>query len=225
MISKLPAWVEWGAWLLAFNAGGINAVGLLSLEHQAISHITGSASWLGVELAEGRLSHALYLALVMLAFFCGATLTGWIIRDPALELGRRYSICLLIEAAFLTGAVLLFAHHAPLAALLASAACGLQNAMVTNFSGAIIRTTHLTGIVTDLGIALGHWLQGMPGDARRARLHGLVVTGFMTGAIGGAVSWLHVGAVALWLPVGICLSLSAAHAVSIQIIQHRIKRS
>ena len=213
MISKLPAWVEWGAWLLAFNAGGINAVGLLSLEHQAISHVTGSVSRMGVDLAKGEWRHALYLALVMMAFFCGATLTGWIIRDAALKLGRRYSICLLIEAAFLLVAVLMFPAAPSQAALWASAACGLQNAMASNFSGAVVRTTHVTGIVTDLGIALGHWLQGIPGDTRRTRLHGLVVLGFVTGATGGAVTWLHFGAAALWLPVMICVSLATTHAL------------
>jgi uncharacterized membrane protein YoaK (UPF0700 family) len=213
MINKLPAWVEWGAWLLAFNAGGINAVGLLSLEHQAISHVTGSASWFGVDLARGDFGHALYLAYVVTAFFAGATFTGWIIRDVALRLGRRYSVCLIVEGLFLVIAVLMFPGDASQAALWASAACGIQNAMASNFSDAIIRTTHVTGIVTDLGVALGHRLQGIRGDTRRTRLHSLVVLGFLMGATGGAVCWLRFGAAALWLPVAICFSLAAAHAV------------
>lgn len=213
MTKKLPSWVEWGAWLLAFNAGGINAVALLSLEHQAISHVTGSAAWLGLELAKGNLQQVLHLALVILAFFGGAALGGWLIRDGALKLGRRYSVCLLIEALLLFAALIGFSVDAPTAALCASAACGIQNAMVSTYSGAIIRTTHITGTVTDLGIYFGHWLRGIAVDGRRVRLHGLVIAGFLLGATGGALAWLSWGYAALWLPVAICLGLAAAYAL------------
>lgn len=213
MTKKLPSWVEWGAWLLAFNAGGINAVGLLSLEHQAISHVTGSASWLGLELAQGNLAQVLHLALVIVAFFIGAALSGWIIQDATLKLGRRYSVCLLIEALLLFAALRGFAADAPTSALWASAACGIQNAMVSTYSGAVIRTTHITGTLTDLGIYFGHWLRGIPIEARRVRLHGLVIVGFLVGATGGAIAWLRWSFAALWLPVAICLSLSAAYTI------------
>ncbi len=213
MTRQLPAWVEWGAWLLAFNAGGINAVGLLSLEHQALSHVTGSASWLGLELAKGDLGRTLHLMLVIGAFFLGAALSGWIIRDGTLRLDRRYGLCLLVEAALLVAALAGFGADAETAALWASAACGTQNAMVSTYSGAIIRTTHITGTVTDLGITFGHWLRGLPVESRRVRLHALVVSGFLIGATGGAVAWLQRGFAALWLPVAICIGLAAAHTV------------
>jgi uncharacterized membrane protein YoaK (UPF0700 family) len=213
MTRKLPSWVEWGALLLAFNAGGINAVGLLSFEHQAISHVTGSASWLGLELAQGNRAPVIHLALVILAFFLGAALSGWVIKDSTLKLGRRYGACLVLEALLLFAALEGFSTDVPSAALWASAACGIQNAMVSTYSGAVIRTTHITGTVTDLGLYLGHWLRGIPVDARRVRLHGLVVGGFLIGATGGAMAWLRWGFTALWLPVTICLSLALAYAI------------
>lgn len=213
MTSKLPSWVEWGAWLLAFNAGGINAVGLLSLEHQAISHVTGSASWLGLELAQGNFSKVLHLALVIAAFFAGAAFSGWMIQDSTLKLGRRYSACLVIEALLLLAALESFSAGYSAAALWASAACGIQNAMVSTYSGAVIRTTHITGTVTDLGVYVGHWLRGIAVDGRRVRLHILVICGFLAGATGGAMAWLRLGLAAIWLPVAVCLSLAAAYAI------------
>jgi uncharacterized membrane protein YoaK (UPF0700 family) len=39
-------------------------------------------------------------------------------------------------------------------------AMGMQNAMTTKFSGAVIRTTHITGLTTDMGIVTANWLQG-----------------------------------------------------------------
>lgn len=212
MTKRLPTWVEWGAWILAVNAGAINAVGLLSFEHQAISHVTGSVSWLGLELARGNGAAALHLALVVLAFFAGAAVSGTILEDGALRLGRRYGVCLVIEAALLAAALHGFKGDAPAAALWASAACGIQNAMVSTYSGAVVRTTHITGIVTDLGLALGHWLRRLPVDGRRVRLHGLVIAGFTVGAVGGASAWLQWGFDALWGPVVICLLLASAYA-------------
>lgn len=213
MTKRLPTWVEWGAWLLALNAGGINAVGLLSFEHQAISHVTGSVSWLGLELARGHGVAALHLALVVLAFFAGAALSGALLEDSTLKLGRRYGVCLVIEAVLLAAALRGFNHDAPTAALWASAACGIQNAMVSTYSGAVIRTTHVTGIVTDLGIALGHWLRHLPVDARRVRLHLLVIFGFTLGAVAGAAAWIEWGFAALWGPVLVCVTLALAYAV------------
>ena len=161
MMKRLPTWVEWGAWVLAFNVGSINAVGLLSFEHQAISHLTGSVSWLGLELARGHGAAALHLWLVVLTFFLGAAVSGAILKDSTLRLGRRYGVCLVLEATLLAAALRGFNHDAPTAALWASAACGIQNTMVSTYSGAVIRTTHVTGIVTDLGLALGHWLRAI----------------------------------------------------------------
>ncbi len=213
MTRSLPPWVEWGAWLLAFNAGGINAVGLLSLEHQAISHVTGSASWLGLELAQGNFSKALHLALVIAAFFVGAVFSGWMIQDSTLKLGRRYSACLVIEALLLFAALMSFTAGSAAAALWASAACGIQNAMVSTYSGAVIRTTHITGTVADLGVYVGHRLRGISIDGRRVRLHMLVIGGFLAGATGGAMAWLRFGVAAIWLPIAICLGLAAVYAV------------
>ncbi|MGQ0699052.1 MAG: YoaK family protein [Panacagrimonas sp.] len=222
MTSKLPTWVEWGAWLLAFNAGGINAVGLLSLKQQGISHLTGSASWLGLDLAKGDIAQAAHLALVILAFFFGAALSGWIVKAGTLKLDRRYSFCLLTEALLLIAALIGFKTDSASAALWASAACGVQNAMVSTYSGAVIRTTHITGTVTDLGITFGHWLRGLPVEARRIKLHVLVVSGFLVGGTGGAVAWLHRGFTALSLPVLICVGLAVAHTFYLRSQARRI---
>ncbi|HAI90280.1 MAG TPA: DUF1275 domain-containing protein, partial [Alcanivorax sp.] len=47
MLTRLPRWVEVGAFLLAFLAGSVNAVGLLGFSHQSVSHLTGTTSLLG----------------------------------------------------------------------------------------------------------------------------------------------------------------------------------
>lgn len=93
-------------------------------------------------------------------------------------------------------------------------ACGLQNAMATSYSGAVIRTTHLTGVVTDLGIACGHWLRGQPVDRARFRLHAVLLLGFFSGGVLGAIGYHNIGYNTLLFPAaltGFAGLLYAAH--------------
>jgi uncharacterized membrane protein YoaK (UPF0700 family) len=83
---------------------------------------------------------------------------------------------------------------------LAAMACGLQNAMATHYSGAVIRTTHVTGIITDLGIAVGLKLRGEPIEARRAGLLLVLLAGFFTGGILGSLGYTWIGFDTLLFP-------------------------
>jgi len=67
-----------------------------------------------------------------------------------------YDLCLLCESALLVLATL--THDYKIAAYLAAAACGLQNGMATHWGGAVVRTTHVTGLFTDVGLLCGRML-------------------------------------------------------------------
>jgi Predicted membrane protein len=185
----LPRWVWIGAVTLACVAGMVNVIGYLGFEHQAVSHLTGTTSLLGAAIAQGNLRAVIHLWGVLIAFCLGAMLSGLIIQDQTLKLGRRYGVVLALEAALLLAAIPLFKQEQIWGALLAAVACGLQNAMVTTYSGAAVRTTHLSGMFTDLGIGLGHLLRGMPLPVRRLTLSGLIISGFLGGGVLGA--WLY----------------------------------
>ncbi len=114
-----------------------------------------------------------------------------IVRDTSLQLGQRYGVALLVESALLLAAIPLIHDHANLGLWLMAGASGLQNAMVTTFSGAVVRTTHMTGIVTDLGILLGHRLRGLAVDGLRARLYLLLFGAFLGGGFAGAYCLRH----------------------------------
>ena len=62
-------------------------------------------------------------------------------------------ICLIIEAGLLVAAT--FMEDGIAARYVASAACGVQNGLATHWGGAVIRTTHVTGLFTDVGLLLG----------------------------------------------------------------------
>ena len=196
----LPRWVWIGAVALACVAGMVNVIGYLGFEHQAVSHLTGTTSLLGAALAQGDLRAIVHLWGMLIAFCMGAMLSGLVIQDQTLKLGRRYGVALALEAVLLLLAIPLFKHQQIWGALLAAMACGLQNAMVTTYSGAAVRTTHLSGMFTDLGIGLGHLLRGMPLPMRRLTLSGLIISGFLGGGVLGAYFYRHWGYDALLAP-------------------------
>ncbi len=188
---RLPTWVWIGAVALSSVAGMVNVVGFLGFEHQAVSHMTGSTSQLGMAIAHGDWRAVGHLWGLLVAFSLGAMLSGLLIQDSALQLGRRYGVALAIESALLLVAIPLFEQQQIWGALAAAMACGLQNAMATTFSGAVVRTTHLSGMLTDLGIGLGHLLRGLPLQMRRLTLSGLIISGFLGGGIVGAWLFMH----------------------------------
>jgi len=197
---QLPRWVWIGAGALACIAGMVNAVGFLGFEHQAITHLTGTTTLLGAAIASGDMRAATGLAGVALAFVVGAALGAMIVQDATLQLGRRYGVALAVESVLLFAAVLLFRRQDVAGAWLAAMACGVQNAMATTYSGAVVRTTHLSGMFTDLGIGLGHALRGVPLQRRRLALCGLIIASFFAGGVLGAFAFFRWHTDALLVP-------------------------
>jgi uncharacterized membrane protein YoaK (UPF0700 family) len=200
MINQLPRWVWTGAWALACMAGIVNVVGLLGFEHQAITHLTGTTSLLGAAVGNGDSRAILHFFAVIMSFVTGTALSGFLIQDSALQLGRRYGVALFLESILLALAVPLLDRHNPLGLYGAACACGLQNAMATTYSGSVVRTTHVSGMFTDLGIFIGHTLRGLAVDRRRLRLCLIIISGFLCGGIVGTLAFHHLGYATLYIP-------------------------
>lgn len=201
MLSKpIPPWILLGGFVLTCAAGSVNAVGFLGMHHQAISHMSGTVTVLSNELATGQFGLGIYAATVIGSFFLGSVMSAMIIRQSALKLGRRYGVALVIESLLLFAAWRMLATGNYAGDCLAAMACGLQNAMATHYSGAVIRTTHMSGIITDLGIAVGLKLRGEPIDARRAGLYGVLLAGFFLGGILGSFGYVRIGFETLLFP-------------------------
>jgi uncharacterized membrane protein YoaK (UPF0700 family) len=213
VISKLPRWIEYGSFVLALVAGFVNAIGLLGFNHQPISHLSGTATLIGTELTQASFTHLFHLLMVVVSFLVGAAISGYVLRSGALKLGRNYTQLLLLEAASLFAATYFLKQSSEYGLYLASVACGLQNAMVTTFSGAVIRTTHVTGIFTDLGIMIGAKFRGEAFDKRKATLFLLIISGFIAGGIVGASAFIIYEFKALLIPATICLSLAICYSL------------
>ncbi|RMH93021.1 DUF1275 domain-containing protein [Lysobacter pythonis] len=216
----LPAWVILGACALACIAGMVNVTGYMGFEHQGITHLTGTTTLLGEALSGGNWHASLQLLAMILAFVLGAVVSGAIIQDVQLRLRRRYGVALALESALLFAAAALFKDGSLAGPLLAAAACGLQNAIATTYSGALVRTTHLSGLFTDLGIAIGHALRGRPWEFSRIQLSILTIGAFAFGCIVGALLFRRFSYDALYVPatwtgvVGIGYALYHHHRFS-----------
>ncbi len=144
---------------LAFVAGAANAGGFLAV-HQYTSHVSGMVAAAADNLASGSAWLAFRGLIAVVAFFLGACASTILIRwGKDHQLHSRYALPLLSEALIL--AVFAFAggrlvnFHLLSAVVALCFSMGLQNAMITKISDSVIRTTHLTGLVTDIGIAIG----------------------------------------------------------------------
>jgi uncharacterized membrane protein YoaK (UPF0700 family) len=199
---KVPGWILMGGLVLAGVAGLINAIGLLGLQHP-LSHVTGNASLFATSLVRGDYVELRTTGLLALMFLVGAVIGGFVVQQSTARLGRRYGAALAIESALLFAAAFYLEGGAASGMYIAAIACGLQNAMVTTYSGAIVRTTHMTGVTTDIGIAIGHLLRGKSVAPRYFMLLGALLSGFVGGGILGAILFVRWHFAALLLPAAI----------------------
>ena len=176
---------------------------------------------LAAAIATGNFSAASRFGMVIGSFLLGTVLSGFIIQDSALKLGRRYGVTMLLEALFLCVAVPLLNRESIQGIYCLACACGLQNAMVSTYSGTVVRTTHVSGMFTDLGIFLGHALRGLPIDVKRMRMCFLVISAFLCGGLAGAGLYRFFGNSSLFITAGI----TAAAAIAYEIYQFRKKEN
>ena len=148
---------------LSTTAGLVNSIGLLLLGILT-TNVTGHFAFLAESLAIPTKYGALDYLLFILFFFVGALLSGWLtVRKEHSQQTRNPNTGIVIEMVILTVVGLAGdawnnspSHRTELTAILLLA-MGLQNGLVTVISKATIRTTHLTGLLTDLGIDLAQW--------------------------------------------------------------------
>lgn len=192
-----------GSVILAFCAGLVNATALLGFADNAVSHVTGTVTLFASALSNAETTVVWRSGLIVVAFFLGAIISGFIVKNESLALGRRYGVAMILEALLLVAATVLFWRHSFGGELLASTACGLQNAMVATYSGSIIRTTHLTGIVSDIGAAIGNMLAGRPFSSLQVKLQTAIFFSFTIGGAAGALLFKWMTYSALLIPAAI----------------------
>lgn len=152
---------------LAFQAGFVNVGGLLAC-HRFVTHTTGFATHFGAEMASGKFNMAIGMISVPLFFLAGTCISAFFTDHRSLHQKKpNYSILFFLMFVCYTLVTILGVTHrfgefgTPLSIVddyfllgILSLSSGIQNAIGTSISRSVVRTTHLTGLTTDLGIGL-----------------------------------------------------------------------
>ena len=200
------------AGLLSSMAGALNAVGFL-IAGSFTANMTGNISAFADHLAGGAILISLSFIGLVAAFVGGASMAAL-----AIQIGERRHIRSIYALAIAAEAIILLllgmalalssanAHETFLVVVL-SFVMGLQNAVTTMISRARVRTTHVSGMATDIGIELAALFgnNGSQADTvRKVRLHSLTLASFAIGGVCGALLFHLVGS---WLFVIVAIVL------------------
>jgi hypothetical protein len=189
MQNQLPTWVLCGAVVLAFSAGILNTTALMGFTHVSASHVTGNISLLAVTSFHHDWQNLWLLLISVASFWLGSVLSGMIIGGSELHIKRHYGYAMHLEFVLLCGSLWLYLSGNNYGQMLIAMACGLQNSMVATYHGAVLRTTHLTGLTSDLGATVGHWLVGRKVSLAKVALQSALWWGFFGG--GFVAVWLY----------------------------------
>lgn len=215
---------------LAFVAGAANAGGFLAVG-QYTSHMSGIVAALSDNLALGQVLLVLAGLSALLAFLLGAATSSVLILW-----GRRhhthseYAVPLMLEALLLLTFGAMGANledqrvlYVPATVGLLCYVMGLQNAIITKISRAEIRTTHVTGLVTDIGIELGkmgYWNRAVvTGDRQKLRLLCALLGMFFLGGLTGALGFKYLG-FSTTIPLAVVLIMLAIVPLLDDIARH-----
>jgi uncharacterized membrane protein YoaK (UPF0700 family) len=211
---------------LAFVAGAVNAGGFLAIK-QYTSHMTGIVSSMADNLVLGDALVVFAGLGALLSFVLGAATTAILINWARhRKMHSEYALSLALEAHLLLVFGFLGANlnsfivvFFPATVAVLCYIMGLQNAIVTKISHAEIRTTHVTGLVTDIGIELGklfYWNkthasnseQFVVADREKLAIHAIFLSMFFVGGVMGALGFKAFGFIAI-LPLAAALMFMA----------------
>ena len=203
----------------SLNAAAFYAVGFFS------ANMTGNLSALSIDAATGNWQKGVFYLTILLAFVTGAGISAAMINAGQRRgAGRIYAVTILVEAMLLIllGGCDLWLHaewRVATVVLGLSFIMGLQNAVVTRISDARVRTTHVSGMATDIGIELAmladHLLHRTPSSdsvilRSRLRLHLATIVSFLAGGIIGVAIYRAMAGYLMWITALVLMCMAGA---------------
>jgi uncharacterized membrane protein YoaK (UPF0700 family) len=188
---------------LAFVAGGVNSAGYLGSGYFS-ANMTGNVSLISDHVSAGDLYLAIAFFSIVAMFVAGAFAASLFIQiGKRYKLPAIYPLTLLAEAALLMGiGVYALKSGSAISGVgtvgVISFSMGIQNAASTRISGSRVRTTHVSGVATDIGVGIAQLLD--PSDAHAGRhsrdrllLHSATVASFLAGGTVGVLCYRAAG--------------------------------
>ena len=174
--------------ILTCLAGAINAISIFGYSGTGtpgttVSHVTGLISNMAINIANGSLKGFGAFLRVILLFFAGSIVSGIVTAERAFYLHKRYGFIIIAIGLLI---IIPFFLPADYSILVLAFAMGLQNGMVVSFKGVVVRMTHMTGNITDLGVFLGYKIRS---NKKELPITGIIpfvaLVSFILGGIGG----------------------------------------
>lgn len=200
--------------LLSFVAGIVNVAGFLSVQ-RLTTNVTGHFAFFVDEVFKLNFTESFVYFLYILFFFLGSFVSNLLVEIISRKSERFiYIIPAIIESVILFALALvghnLIPNNSNLIAFSLLFAMGLQNSLVTRISDAVVRTTHLTGLFTDLGIELSQLFFYKTEEQKEKlittiRLRLRIITYFFTGGIVGGIFYPYTGLYILFLPAAMLI--------------------
>lgn len=214
---KIPLGLLFKWLMMAFVSGDVNAGGFMACG-RFVSHVTGFATWFGMDAADGNWTDALSMLSVPAFFLLGVMVSAYF-TDAEISRGGHGKFKLVMAIAsmllFVTAAGGYFDVFGAFGKsfrlesdyfllVLLCTASGLLNATITTASKGVMRSTHLTGTTTDLGIGIvrayfGH-REGRAGETYRNALRIGTIIAFALGSLVGAVMFRQLYYLGFLLP-------------------------
>jgi uncharacterized membrane protein YoaK (UPF0700 family) len=221
-------WIALAGGMLCMNSGWVNAVAFRGFDG-GVTHVTGTSTAVALNLATGEPEEFLRSTAKILAFMCGAIISGgYLGRSRLFKGGPRYAhLLILVSAALAAACGAEMAGYNFAGALLLAVSSGVQNALTTLYSGAVLRTTHVTGTVTDMGVEIGMILFQMDlSGSWKLKVYFCLLLAYIGGGFLGAVcfnpsaisgpDFVRAEAQAVLVPAAVTLAMAVSWLASLR---------
>jgi uncharacterized membrane protein YoaK (UPF0700 family) len=224
------------ALVLATTAGILNAMALGAFGFFP-SHMTGNTSQISSEVFSADMQGLIFLAVLIAAFVIGSVCARFMVL-AGLKKNFRTIFCLIILAESVVLSLISVFELAFFSpgnnkeiSVLLGFLMGIHNSTSTQLSNGRVRATHITGTLTDAGIALGSFVSSFISHVsyserrfqqKQLYTHLTTVFSFLTGCIVGLLLFRFAGFVAM-LGLGVFLAVVALWAIAVTL--HRAKKN
>lgn len=195
----------------AVVAGLVNVCSVMAFFAFA-SNVTGHVAVFAEELVKGHTHQIVIVSWWLVVFLLGAAVASYCVYlDGDSDRATRY-LPLALETLVLAGVGYFGAAHyretlreTELLVGILLFAMGMQNGLVSSISGGVVKTTHLTGLMTDLGTEIAALMVGRRDGALRfkLKLHLLILVAYLVGGIGGGLLFSLIGFATFYVGGGI----------------------
>ncbi|RUA09333.1 MAG: DUF1275 domain-containing protein [Fusobacteria bacterium] len=170
--------------ILCFLSGMLNAVTIIKLS-TGITYLSGNFSKLAIKTGSGYLIEVDYIIEIILCFFIGSIISGVIIGKREFSLKKRYGLIVIAIGWIILSSHLILGNHKSFVLIL-SLVSGIQNGLFITYKGIVVRTTHVTGGITDLGVSIGNYIRKKSCEIWKIEFQFILLLGFFLGGVFGS---------------------------------------